>query len=91
MIEGLRTDSLMWGPFRVSQLLAAVSCLAAAWILVWQMFRPHDPAKLYVNRVAAKQAAEAAVIAETTEEEVKEEPTEEENSEEETPAEETEN
>ena len=68
IIEGLRTDSLMWGPFRVSQLLAAVSCIAAVWILTWQMFKPHDPAKLYVNRVAAKKAAE---------EESKEEPTEE--------------
>ena len=58
IIEGLRTDSLYWGPFRVSQLLAAVSCIAAAWILTWQMFKPHDPAKLYVNRVAAKAAEE---------------------------------
>ena len=68
MIEGLRTDSLYWGPFRVSQLLAAVSCLAAVGILLWMSFKPHDPAKLYVNRVAAKKA----------EEESKEEPTEEE-------------
>ena len=49
-IEGLRTDSLYWGPFRVSQLLAAVSCIAALAVLVWNHFRPHDPAKLYVNR-----------------------------------------
>ncbi len=53
-IEGLRTDSLYWGPFRVSQLLAAVSCLAAVGILVWMYFRHPDPAKLYANRVAAK-------------------------------------
>ena len=70
IIEGLRTDSLMWGPFRVSQLLAAVSCIAAVWILTWQMFKPHDPAKLYVNRVAAKAAEEEEI------EEVKEEKTE---------------
>ena len=50
MIEGLRTDSLYWGPFRVSQLLAAVSCTIAAVLLVWNHFRPHDPAKLYVNQ-----------------------------------------
>ena len=56
-IEALRTDSLYWGPFRVSQLLAAVSAIVAAWILVWQMFRPHAPAKLYVNRRAAEEAA----------------------------------
>ena len=30
VIEALRTDSLYWGEFRVSQLLAAVSCFAAA-------------------------------------------------------------
>ena len=54
-IEGLRTDSLYWGPFRVSQLLAAVSCLAAVSVLLWQMFRPHDPAKLFVNQTAAQE------------------------------------
>ncbi len=59
-IEGLRTDSLYWGPFRVSQLLAAVSCVAAVAILIYNMFRPHDPEKLYVNRVAAKAAAAEA-------------------------------
>ena len=53
-IEGLRTDSLYWGPFRVSQLLAAVSCIAALSILVWQSFKTHDPAKLCVNQVAAE-------------------------------------
>ena len=50
MIEGLRTDSLYIGPFRVSQLLAGVSCIAAVSLLVWNHFRPHDPAKLYVNQ-----------------------------------------
>ena len=58
IIEGLRTDSLYWGPFRVSQLLAAVSCLAAVCILVWQAFRPHSPEKLLVNQVAARETAE---------------------------------
>ena len=38
-IEGLRTDSLMWGPVRVSQALAAVSCLAAVTVLVVRHFR----------------------------------------------------
>lgn len=52
-IEGLRMDSLYWGPFRVSQVLAAVSCTAAVCVLLWQRFRPHDPAMLYVNQVAA--------------------------------------
>ena len=53
-IEGLRTDSLYWGPFRVSQLLAAVSCIAAVAVLLWNAFRPHDPEKLYVNQKNAE-------------------------------------
>ena len=59
-IEGLRTDSLWWGPFRVSQLLAAVSCFAALIALLVMSFRPHDPAKMFVNQVATKQAEENA-------------------------------
>ena len=55
-IEGLRTDSLYWGPFRVSQMLAAASCLAAALVLLYLNFKPHDPANLWVNRVAAQVA-----------------------------------
>ena len=55
-IEGLRVDSLYWGNFRVSQVLAAVTCVAAVSILVWQHFQSHDPAKLYVNQVAAVEA-----------------------------------
>lgn len=51
-IEGLRTDSLYWGPFRVSQILALVSFVVAAGILIFQAFRKHDKNKLYVNRVA---------------------------------------
>ena len=50
-IEGLRVDSLYWGPFRVSQLLAGLTCVAASAILLWQSFQPHDPANLFVNRV----------------------------------------
>ena len=49
-IEGLRQDSLWWGPFRVSQLLAGISCLAAAGVLLWQAFKPHDPKRLFVNQ-----------------------------------------
>ena len=51
MIEGLRLDSLYWGPFRVSQLLAAVSCFAAVAVLLWQNMRKHDPKNLLVNQV----------------------------------------
>ena len=69
MIEGLRTDSLYLGSIRVSQLLAAVSCVAAAGVLIWQAFRPHSKENLYVNRVAAAQAAaEEAKQTENTEE-----------------------
>ena len=67
-IEGLRTDSLYWGPFRVSQLLAAISCVAALSILIWQMFKLHDPAKLCVNQVAAAEAAVADPAEEPAEE-----------------------
>ena len=58
MIEGLRTDSLYWGVFRVSQLLAAVSCFAAVVALMVLSFKRHDPANLAVNQMAAAQAAE---------------------------------
>ena len=56
IIEGLRVDSLWWGPFRVSQMLAGISCVAAVSVLIWQYFKPHDPAKLWVNQVAAMEA-----------------------------------
>ena len=58
-IEGLRTDSLYWGPFRVSQMLAAVSCFAAVVALLVLSFKHHDPAAMQVNRVAAKVNTEA--------------------------------
>jgi len=79
IVEGLRTDSLWWGPFRVSQLLAAVSCIAAVVVLLIQAFRVHDRANLYVNRVAAKaaQAQEKAAGEEVTGEVPAEEPAEE--------------
>lgn len=67
-IEGLRMDSLMLGSFRVSQLLAAVSCFAAATALVLLAFKKHDPARLYVNILAQKEAEEALAEAETAEE-----------------------
>lgn len=58
LIEGLRVDSLYWGPFRVSQVLAAVSCVAAVAVLLWNSFRIHAPEKLWVNQVAEKEVTE---------------------------------
>ena len=72
MIEGLRTDSLWWGPFRVSQVLAAVSCLAAVVVLFLMSRKEHDLQNLFVNKVAAKKAAEEIAeeaVEETAEEE----------------------
>ncbi len=56
MIEGLRTDSLYLGPIRVSQLLAAVSCLAAVGLLVYLHIRKPDAQNLFVNQVAKQNA-----------------------------------
>jgi phosphatidylglycerol:prolipoprotein diacylglycerol transferase len=68
-IEGLRTDSLYLGStgIRVSQMLAAVSCLAALGLIAYVRL-VRKPDSLYVQRLAAKQAAEQ----ETTEQETTE-------------------
>ena len=55
LIEGLRMDSLYWGSFRVSQVLALVSCVAAVAVLVWQATRHHDRANLFGNRMLQQQ------------------------------------
>ncbi|MGM9553207.1 MAG: prolipoprotein diacylglyceryl transferase [Faecousia sp.] len=53
-IEGLRTDSLYIGSFRVSQLLAAVTCLVSVGILLYMLaFKRPDPKAMLVNRAAA--------------------------------------
>lgn len=79
MIEGLRTDSLYWGPIRVSQLLAAVSCVAAVAVLIFMAFKQHDPEKMFVNVVAKRNAptelVEAEQISELSEEATEEEET----------------
>lgn len=62
MIEGLRVDSLYWGNFRVSQLLAGFSCVAAVAALTVLHFKPHDRENLTEHRYAealARKAAEA--------------------------------
>ena len=55
-IEGLRMDSLYWGNFRVSQLLAACTCFIGVALLMVNAFRDHDPANLQANIYAAKPA-----------------------------------
>ena len=52
-IEGLRVDSLYWGSFRVSQMLALVSCIAATVVITVMLFKNPDRKKLFVNRVQA--------------------------------------
>ena len=51
-IEGLRQDSLYWGTFRVSQVLAAVTCFIAVGLLLFNLFRKHDKEKLWAVRNA---------------------------------------
>lgn len=58
-IEGLRMDSLMWGPIRVSQVLAGSSAIIAAVVLFILSTRQHDPAKLFVNQIAVAEEAES--------------------------------
>ena len=67
-IEGLRTDSLylfdwqLFGqPIRVSQALSLAMIVVSLVLLVYHLkIRPHDPAELYVNRVAAEKAQKEA-------------------------------
>ena len=62
LIEGLRTDSLYvpGTAIRVSQLLAAASCGVAVVLLVYNAMKPHDPAKMFVNRVQASENTDTA-------------------------------
>ena len=67
MIEGLRVDSLYWGSFRVSQLLAAASCLVAVAVLLALNFKPHDRENLAERRYEKRLAEEAKAKEEETE------------------------
>ena len=58
-IEGLRMDSLYWGPVRVSQALAGASAIIAAVVMFILSTRQHDPAKLFVNQIAVAEEAES--------------------------------
>lgn len=54
-IEGLRTDSLYWGSFRVSQVLAAISCAAALILfVVFKIITKKKGTVLYVNSQESK-------------------------------------
>ena len=67
-IEGLRTDSLYIPGsqiLRVSQLLAAITCFAAVVVLMVLAFKKHSPEKLYVNQIAAKEAAQSEAAEDT--------------------------
>ena len=58
-IEGLRMDSLYWGPFRVSQMLAAITCfIAVAALMYFHFFKQPDPDKMQVRLLEAQQEAQ---------------------------------
>lgn len=84
VIEGLRTDSLMWGPVRVSQILAGVSCIVAAVVLFVLSTKSHSEEKLFVNQIAARELEATEEAAEEEAEETAEEPVEENQAETET-------
>lgn len=74
-IEGMRTDSLYIGDssLRVSQLLSILICAVGVLALYFLTNRYHDPAKLFVNIVAARnhpveepEATEERVLEECT-------------------------
>ena len=67
-IEGLRTDSLYIGStgIRVSQLLAAVSAVAALIVLIVVLRKKPSPDELFVNRqTPAFEGADAGAVEET--------------------------
>lgn len=49
-IEGLRTDSLMGGSLRFSQVVAIVSVIVSLALLVWILLRRPNPEKMLVNQ-----------------------------------------
>lgn len=64
-VEQLRTDSLYWGPFKVSQWLGAVSFVAAMTCFVIFKIRTKKSGKpLYVNTDASRELIESDLKAE---------------------------
>ena len=68
-LEGLRMDSLMLGNFRISQLLAAGSCVIAVIFLIVMAFVKPDRSNLYANVIAAKEQETIQKEAEESEQE----------------------
>lgn len=64
-IEGLRTDSLYWGKFRVSQVLGFASCVVAAVLFViFKILAKKKGYVLYVNSDASRELIEQDAKAE---------------------------
>ena len=61
VIEGLRTDSLMWGRFRVSQMVALACVVVSAVLMAALLSRPRRERKEGFPPTAAVREAEAAV------------------------------
>jgi len=62
VLEGLRTSPLLipGTTLRASQVIMGAVFLAAVILLIVNGRKPHDPAELYINKVRAARAAEAA-------------------------------
>ena len=59
VIEGMRTDSLYWGPFRVSQVLAALTCIVSVGLIAFVRLRKRpDGSQMLVHRIATEASAE---------------------------------
>ncbi len=72
-IEGLRTDSLYWGKFRVSQVLGFASCvIAAVLFIIFKILAKKKGYVLYVNSDASKELIEQDEQAELKRKEKKE-------------------
>lgn len=59
LVELLRTDSLMWGPIRVSSLLSGVVCVGSA-VALWVLLKKRkESAQVYVPQFAAEEPGTA--------------------------------
>ena len=67
LVEGLRTDSLMWGAFRVSQVLGAVLFVLAAVLLIVFQFKLKGGARPSYLKLYAQTAESKVRIAQTEE------------------------